>query len=186
MSFRLFDAPEREPSSFVGYAGNVIDRRSEQRGDDSVVTALADPKARIMLLRGGRACLKVTAEGFDPWYAVAEAMALGARLEHAVLLGWDGRGAVLAAPGGLDPEALPDNIKAIDYRSIHVQGLLGAEDIGALAQGAALLAWHSTHRFCGRCGQPTAIAAGGYKRRLRGLRFRAFPGHRPGRDHAPR
>ncbi|TIN31924.1 MAG: NADH pyrophosphatase, partial [Mesorhizobium sp.] len=26
MSFRLFDAPLREPSQFVGFAGNVIDR----------------------------------------------------------------------------------------------------------------------------------------------------------------
>ena len=36
MSFRLFDAPLREPSQFVGFAGNTIDRQSENRADDSV------------------------------------------------------------------------------------------------------------------------------------------------------
>ena len=31
MTFALFDAPLREPSQFVGYAGNTIDRQSEKR-----------------------------------------------------------------------------------------------------------------------------------------------------------
>ena len=31
MPFRLFDAPQAEPSQFVGFAGNIIDRQSENR-----------------------------------------------------------------------------------------------------------------------------------------------------------
>ena len=69
MSFRLFDAPEREPSQFVGFAGNTIDRQSEKRRDDSVATALADPTVRVMLTRGGRAYLKLNGEGFEPFFS---------------------------------------------------------------------------------------------------------------------
>jgi NAD+ diphosphatase len=63
-----------------------------------------------------------------------------------------------------EAEALPQTIKAIDYRSVYMQGLLGPAALGELAQAASLLAWHANHRFCGKCGQPTAMRAGGYKR----------------------
>ncbi len=165
MPFRLFDAPRREPSQFVGFAGNVIERLSEKRTDDGVDKALADPAARLMLVRGGRVYLKRGPDGFDPWYARSAAHDLSAKLEHAVLMGWDGGGRpVLAVPAGIDPEALPDTIKAIDYRSVYIQGLLSQADLGALALGAALLAWHSSHRFCSRCGSASEMRAGGYKR----------------------
>ena len=73
-------------------------------------------------------------------------------------------GPVLAVPVGVEPEALPETIKAIDYRSVYVQGLIDAAALGALAQGAALLAWHASHGFCSKCGGPTEMRAGGYKR----------------------
>ena len=164
MSISLFAASEREPSQFVGFAGNRIERLSENRSDDSVEKALTEPAARIMLMRGGRIWLKLADGGFDAYFTVAEAKERDAKLKHAVLLGWDRGVPVLAAPAGLEPEALPETIKAIDYRSVYIQGLLGAEDLGALAQGAALLAWHGNHRFCGRCGTATEMRAGGYKR----------------------
>ena len=50
MPFSLFDAPEREPSLSVGFAGNIIDRRSEQRSDDAALLALAEPAARVMMV----------------------------------------------------------------------------------------------------------------------------------------
>ena len=92
------------------------------------------------------------------------------------MLGVDETGPVLAAVAGIEPEQLPDAIKAIDYRSVYVQGLLGLSDLGALAQGVSLLAWHASHGFCGKCGSKTEIRAGGYKR------------HCPscGSDHFPR
>lgn len=175
MTFRLFDAPLREPSQFVGYSGNRIDRRSEERADDSAATALADPSARLMLMRGGRVYLKLNGAGFDPYYGAAESGPLRPKLEHAVLLGWTPEGPRLAVPAGLDPEELPEGIKAIDYRSVNVQGLLDEEGLGAVAQGAALLAWHSSHRFCGRCGAPTEIRAGGYKRLCTSCNTEHFP-----------
>jgi len=175
MTFPLFLAPEREPSRFVGFAGNTIDRQSENRSDDSLEAALADARTRIMITRGGRLHLKLDGGAFDPYFARAEAQAMGAKLEHAVLLGSDGQGPVVVAPGALEPEALPQGIKAIDHRSVYVQGLIGEDALGALAQGAALLSWHRNHRFCGRCGGQTRMRIGGYKRACPACGAEHFP-----------
>jgi NAD+ diphosphatase len=176
MTFPLFDAPPLEPSRFVGFAGNTIDRQSENRADDSAQKALADPAARILAMRAGRIYLKVNGAGFDPYHRLDEMAPVDPKLDQAILLGWSQDGPVLAVPAGVEPDALPATIKAIEFRSVNVQGLLDASGLGQLAQAGALLAWHSTHRFCGRCGAATEIRAGGYRR------------HCPacGADHFPR
>ncbi len=174
-TFRLFDAPEREPSQFVGFAGNRIDRQAENRDEQSLRRALADPATRVMLMREARLHIKLTGDGFDPYFTLDEARALDARLEDAVLLGHAASGPVLAAPAGHIADDLPDDIKAIDYRSIYVQGLVDPEALGAMAQGASLLAWHGTHRFCSRCGHNTESRIGGYKRVCLNCNAEHFP-----------
>lgn len=164
MTFAPLTGPEREPSQFVGFAGNRIDRQSENRSEDSLVLALADPHTRIMLSRASRLYVKVGGSDPDAYFSLAEAKDMGADLEQAVLLGMSADGPVLVAPGSLEPEDLPEHIKAIDHRSIYTQGLLSDKTTGELAQGAALLTWHHTHRFCGRCGGRTEMRIGGYKR----------------------
>jgi NAD+ diphosphatase len=157
------DVAAPEPSALTGFAGNRLHRWSEKRSETSVSEALADPRARLLLVGAGRAVLRPNGTSADPWFDVAAAEALGATTEEAVLLGYEDDGTpVLAAHA--DSEALPDDLKAIDYRSIYVQGLLDEPALGALAQGAALISWHDTHRFCSRCGHQSAMADGGYKR----------------------
>lgn len=165
MPFRLFDAPQAEPSQFVGFAGNIIDRQSENRSDDSVEKALADPSTRMLLMGGGRILLKFDPEGqAESYFTASEAIALGSDIGNAVLLGFSPAGPIVAVPNATEAESLPQTIKSIDYRSVYMQGLVDREALGTLAQGASLLAWHASHRFCGKCGQPTVMRAGGYKR----------------------
>ena len=175
MSFRLFDAPQIEPSQFVGFAGNTIDRQSENRSDNSVAKALENPLARLLLMGGGRILLKPGSGIFDGHFTLAEAQALGATLESAILLGFTEQGPVLAVPVATEPETLPDTIKAIDYRSVYIQGLLDPSALGAMAQAAGLLAWHASHGFCGKCGAPTEMRAGGYKRLCTACGTEHFP-----------
>ncbi|MER9080108.1 NAD(+) diphosphatase [Mesorhizobium sp. M0895] len=175
MSFSLFDAPLREPSQFVGFAGNIIDRQSENRADDSVEKALADPTTRLLLMHGGRLYLKLAQDAFDPWFGVAESRPLEASFENGVLLGFSESGPVLAVPAAVEPEQLPETIKAIDYRSVYMQGLIDEAAAGALAQGAALLAWHASHRFCSKCGTEAEMRAGGYKRHCPACGTEHFP-----------
>ncbi|MBZ9739446.1 MULTISPECIES: NAD(+) diphosphatase [unclassified Mesorhizobium] len=175
MSFRLFDAPLREPSQFVGFAGNTIDRQSENRADDSVDKALADPTTRLLLMNGGRLYLKLADGGFDPWYRVAESQPFEPSFDQGVLLGFSEQRPVLAVLAGIDAERLPETVKAIDYRSVYMQGLIDEAAAGAMAQGAALLAWHASHRFCSKCGSESQMRAGGYKRHCPNCGTEHFP-----------
>ena len=175
MTFALFDAPSREPSQFVGYAGNTIDRQSEKRSDDSVERAFADRSARLMLMRGGRILLKSREGAFDAYFTSGESAPYAPALDQAVLLGQAAKGPVLAVPVGVDVETLPEEVKAIDYRSVNVQGLLDPETLGALAQGAALLAWHASHGFCSKCGSRSEMRAGGYRRLCPNCQTEHFP-----------
>ncbi|MBN9218816.1 MAG: NAD(+) diphosphatase [Mesorhizobium sp.] len=175
MSFRLFDAPLREPSQFVGFAGNTIDRQSENRADDSVDKALADPRTRLLLMNGGRLYLKSGDGGFDPWYRVAESEPFKPSFDQGVLLGFSEHGPVVAVLAGIDAEQLPETVKAIDYRSVYMQGLIDEAAAGAMAQGAALMAWHASHRFCSKCGTQSQMRAGGYKRHCPNCGTEHFP-----------
>ncbi|GLQ80063.1 NADH pyrophosphatase [Mesorhizobium huakuii] len=176
MSFRLFDAPLREPSQFVGFAGNTIDRQSENRADDSVDKALADPTTRLLLMNGGRLHLKLGTSGsLDPWFDAAGSEPFKPSFAGTVLLGFSEQGPVLATPVGIEAEHLPETVKAIDYRSVYMQGLIDDAAAGAMAQGAALLAWHASHRFCSKCGTQSQMRAGGYKRHCPNCGTEHFP-----------
>ena len=176
MSFRLFDAPLREPSQFVGFAGNTIDRQSENRADDSVDKALADPTTRLLLMNGGRLHLKLGNSGsLDPWFDAAGSEPFKPSFAGAVLLGFSEQGPVLAMPVAIEAEQLPETVKAIDYRSVYMQGLIDEAAAGAMAQGAALLAWHASHRFCSKCGTQSQMRAGGYKRHCPNCSTEHFP-----------
>ena len=175
MNFRLFDAPLREPSQFVGFAGNRLNRLSENRSDDCVEKALEDSGARLLLMGAGRSLLKLADGAFDPYFDMEEARALGAALNEAILLGFADSGPVLGAPLVLEQDHLPDHLKAIDYRSVYMQGLLDESALGEVAQGASLLAWHVSHKFCGKCGGATEMRAGGYKRLCTACGSEHFP-----------
>lgn len=175
MVLSLFDAPLREPSQFVGFAGNRIDRQSEHRADDCVETALADPGARLLLLREGRLLMRPAGGGLECWFDVAAGRALGANLSEAILLGFSEGGPVLAASPALDLDRLPETVKAIDYRSVLNQALVDRETLGALAQAVSLVGWNASHRFCGKCGNASAMRAGGYRRACTACGTEHFP-----------
>ena len=158
-------ATQSEPSSLTGFAGNRLTRLSEKRSAQSVPEALADPRARLLLLGGGRALLRPHGASANPWFSAGELGALGLGTDDAILLGFEDDGTpVLAAPADPAIADSQDGMKAIDYRSIYVQGLLDENALGALAQGAALVSWNATHPHCARCGHETEMADGGYKR----------------------
>ncbi|KXF79015.1 NADH pyrophosphatase [Paramesorhizobium deserti] len=165
MRLRLFDLPEIEPSQAVGFAGNIIDRLSEKRSDDAAEKALAEPEALIMLLGKGRVHLSFR-NGSRPkiFFTASEIAHFEPLLHEAVLLGRQDERPLLAAVTTSDPEKLPEPFKAVDYRSVYMQGLIPGDELGALAQAAALIAWHENYRYCGRCGTLTEMRAGGYKR----------------------
>ncbi|MEO4044283.1 NAD(+) diphosphatase [Hoeflea sp. CAU 1731] len=172
----LFNGNGPEPSSFVAFAGNRLERRSEHRDDGVLEEALATAGAMAFAMRSGRAYLAMNGEGFDALHDIADLDALSPDFENAVVLGYTDSGAPrLAVPVKRDPDDLPDTIKAIDHRSIYMQGLVRGSELGELAQGASLLAWTMSHRFCGRCGEKTQPRAGGYRRECPSCGNQMFP-----------
>ncbi|MFD1198216.1 NAD(+) diphosphatase [Brucella gallinifaecis] len=165
MAFRLYDLPETEPSQLVGFAANRIDRLSEKRQDDSAFTALELPETRIMILGGNKLLLDYTEElAPRALFSLEQAQAFSPDLHEPVLLGLQDGTPIVALMALLDPETLQHPFRAQDYRSIYMEGLVPSDIVGALAQAAALTAWHSNHRFCGRCGNKSEMRAGGAKR----------------------
>ncbi len=175
MTFRLFDLPPHEASTRLGFSGNPLDRQSEKRTDDASAQALAHPEARIMLVANGRLFLKLADGRFDPFFAAGDLARWQANPAEVILLGTDDAGPVLAVPSAQDTEAMPEGVKAIDFRSIYVQGLLDRERAGMLAQASALIFWNQSHRFCGRCGAETLMVWGGMKRACPACKAEHFP-----------
>ncbi|MFZ2099756.1 MAG: NAD(+) diphosphatase [Oricola sp.] len=165
MTTRLADTPYPDPSSATGFSGNRLERRSEKRNADSTREALKDDRAHLYLLTEGRVLLKHDEEIFDPLFAPGEIIDLDVDLDESVLLGFEADNTpVLAAWTGVDREHLPHHIKAIELRSVYVQGLVPPDKLGAIAQASALVSWNRTHQFCSRCGAESEITDGGYKR----------------------
>ena len=165
MIMRLADAPHHDASSETGFSGNRLQRRSEKRNDVSARDALRNDRAHLYLFLDNRVLLKHDEEVFDPLFAPGEIADLAVDLDEAVLLGFEAdETPVLAAPCGMEKDHLPHDMKAIDLRSVYMQGLVSADRLGAIAQGSALVSWNRSHRFCARCGHESRIADGGYKR----------------------
>ncbi|MDZ7822634.1 MAG: NAD(+) diphosphatase [Ahrensia sp.] len=175
-SFTLFDAPYPEHSAASAFSGNRLNRFSERRSETCVKDAMADPNARLLVVAFGKLLLRETDGALNGIFTVADLDALNAAGGTIVLLGWDQKGCPwLAAQSALCEEDLPNGISAVDFRSVYIQGLLDDEQLGMLAQGGALLAWHKSHQFCSKCGHPSEIKDGGYKRLCPSCEAQHFP-----------
>lgn len=166
MTSRFAQSPYPDFSAQLGFCGNRLDRRSENRTQDGVAQALAHPQVKIMLIGRGRVLLAVEGDVHRPYFTPAEMATHGATADQTILLGYEtDQTPVLAAPITLDAEgAAPDGFLNIDFRSLYIQGLVNSDALGVLAQGAALLAWHASHKHCARCGAQSRMADSGYKR----------------------
>lgn len=159
------------------FAGSPLDRLDHRRRDaEWIAERLADPATRYLpvsklapavreadgpTLAWCRShALEFAADGSDPIF-------LGARGDE-VLFALDVTG--LENPGerlGLRNAEFPD-LRAIASR-------LSVEDASIAAQARHLVDWHSRHRFCPGCGQPTHTKDGGWSRLCGACSTEHFP-----------
>jgi NAD+ diphosphatase len=166
-----------DPSARTGYGENPLDRLGMRRDDADFVTSLfLSPATRHFVFSGDIPCLRQTEQGLSPFFTRAQTQALG-QLREPVLLGADEAGAIFAQQ--LDeplPEAAQNGAPVqIDLRSLAVQGLLPASQLGALAEAKSLLHWHARHGFCAHCGARTKVASAGWKRSCEACGTHHFP-----------
>lgn len=179
---RPFIDPNYQPeetSDQLSFSGNRLERLSEERADDCVDIALKEPLARGFGFARGRVLINFSGDQPRGLMSVEELSAFSPYLDRAILLGYDEGAPRLAVPLNINPDdenlVLPEGIKVVDYRSLAGQGLLAHEELGQVAQGAATLAWHSSSRFCGRCGSQTKMLGGGVKRHCPSCERDQFP-----------
>ncbi|MDB5526065.1 MAG: hydrolase [Rhizobium sp.] len=174
----IFDVlqPHPEASAMVAFAGNKLDRQSENRLDDCVETALKHEGVHLFAFAGGKLVLKHEEQLLDPLFAPYELNELLPDFDNAVLLGFEETGEPrLAVPVGIDPEASADHLKFADGRSLMREALISEDLLGEFAQASGLISWNLSCRFCGKCGAPTASEAGGYRRKCTACNALYFP-----------
>ena len=161
----------------LGFISNVLSRHSAERDHGALERAVADPNALTVLIAGDIPVLGARGEGATAFLSASDVARLTAH-EEQVLLGTRDGTAVL---GTLAPaeaaEAFKDDpaFRIVDLRSVAVQGLVPADELGALAMAKSLLFWHQRHRFCPNCGAPTALSAAGFRRDCASCKAQHFP-----------
>ncbi|MCB1386622.1 MAG: NAD(+) diphosphatase [Nitratireductor sp.] len=159
----LFSAPFPEPSQSFGFAGNRLVRDSENRDETSLQKALDNPASRFFL-HSGASVLVEKGDAPRAAFSIEEARGRGADPAASVLLGTAPDGAPqLSVAAPIDAEALQEPFHLYDHRALLYASSVSEAEVGAIAQGAALLAFLANHRFCGKCGAPTRTEIGGYR-----------------------
>ncbi|WP_370147438.1 NAD(+) diphosphatase [Streptacidiphilus sp. EB129] len=151
-----------------------VDRAAEHRLDEPwLAAAWSHPATRVLVISEGKAFVVDTERGSElvllPSFEAPEG---GERY----FLGTDQDGvsyfAVALAggtlPGRLDGDARPAGLR-------EVGALLDDRQAGLLVHAVALENWHSSHRFCSRCGHATGPAAAGHVRRCTSCAHEHYP-----------
>ena len=164
----------REASHAHAFSGNPIERWSEGRGGVGLSEASATESAGFYLFMEDRALVRFNGETPTARFPLVDCEALGLDRDSLILLGVVAdaprlAGQVLSAP------TLPEDVKAIDLRSLAIQGLLDPQDLASLAQARSYLHWHAANRFCGRCGGTLSVKGGGTSRYCEKCSNEIFP-----------
>lgn len=166
----------------ITFSGGTLDRTAPDRMKPGYIAGLAAAKdAGVICFANDRALVDVAANPPSVYKSPVGAIPVSGKVEP-VLLGLEeeSRAPVFAQFVGYDEEGrptadLPDSVKAIDLRSLATQDLVSREEFGMLAYACSLLNWHSTHRFCAKCGEETAMGEGGDRRICGACKREHFP-----------
>lgn len=170
----LFEASTAEPSRLTAFAGNRLDRQSEIRPVECLEEAfLHEETLAYAVLEGD---IVLGSDDGKVLFRLHELNGFRPEKENAVLLGYtiDGAPRVML-PLALDRQELPPSLKTVDCRTLYMQQVLPPAILGEVAQGASLVAWNASARFCGRCGGSTLGECGGYRRRCQQCNKEFFP-----------
>ncbi|MDO6461109.1 NAD(+) diphosphatase [Granulosicoccaceae sp. 1_MG-2023] len=147
------------------FAGNPLDRRSDMRQDPATVQQwFEDDGTRIIPYWRNRVLVDHSDKLLDlpvPRSALAKDEHKRVYLGHSA----DGRALFLLDLSHLEEAQLLATAQAaalLDLREAAAR--LSLQDSAIAGFSHALMHWHKTHRFCGRCGTPTVPVNGGHMR----------------------
>jgi NAD+ diphosphatase len=156
------------------FAGNPLDRVSQRRQDASwVASLLDDPGTRVLPLHDLKPQIHHSSAAALDWQQVAPWRPLIDGGSTLILLGVrEGRAyfALDATAAEMPPEG--DTV-AMDARTAAAR--IDGDEAAILAEARSLIDWHDRHRFCAKCGAPSAIASGGWMRLCPNCKAHHFP-----------
>lgn len=170
----VFNGEFPEPSNSVGFAKNTLVRDAENRAEECLPNALKNQNTQVYIIVNSTAVV-IRADKTSVLITQADIIKFDVNLEHSVVLGDTTEGSRLAVSASIDEDNMPAGYEIIEIRSLLYQSKISEADIGAVAQGASLLAWHNTSKFCGTCGAATVSKIGGYRRDCNNCGNNAFP-----------
>jgi NAD+ diphosphatase len=149
-----------------------VDRAAEHRQDEPwLAAAWSHPDTRVLVVAEGQAFVVDGPQASElvllPSFEAPEGgerYFLGTGTEGTAFFAV----ALASLPGRLDGDARPAGLR-------EVGGLLRDRDAGLLVHAVALENWHRSHRYCSRCGHPTAPAAAGHVRRCTSCAHEHYP-----------
>lgn len=146
------------------FANGPLDRQSERRRDpDGIERALHDPATRFVPVWRTRSLVAARKAVFLDG---AQAAPLLAQADPVIFLGeWQGSAWFALELSSLAPDVFTDALRAGEFKDLRFASVgLDRDEAAVLAYARALLYWHRRHRFCGRCGAPTAVREAGHAR----------------------
>ena len=161
-----------DPFATLGFAQSRLLRHSSEQPESAVPSPDA-PGTRLVLFVGDRPVLRAGTALHEAGTVAPE----GAAIAQRIFLGsLDGRPVFalgLNADAGAAYEAEP--FTTLDLRSIATEGAVEPHELGLLATAKSMLDWHARHGFCARCGTPTEMRAGGFRRECPNCQAHHFP-----------
>jgi len=176
----------------VTFGGSGLNRAAELRGDASQIAALMqDGAARGLPIWRGKPLFCGKDRDRAGWLELGHSLFDNAT-EAPIFLGLDDDGARFAYDvSAWEPEQLPDTLGAFfdpseqlhpdlpdGYAFAELRGVMtriSARDAELVATAKAVMNWHSSHRFCARCGQPSVVGMSGWQRDCKGCGGHHFP-----------
>jgi len=140
------------------FAATPFDRGGERREDVGWLTSLRQDRRACFVMVAADGRVKLAPDGSGIARAHLHEVANSEALASASLLGFEAGVPLFAtcAAGG--------DVEAECYADLRmIAATLPAHEAGVAAYARALLYWQSRTRFCGRCGHPVALIAGGHR-----------------------
>jgi NAD+ diphosphatase len=165
------------------FAGGAIDRATHLRGMADALRA--DPAARVLPVWRGKPLIDGSAGAPALGWLATDAAALAGATDVAVFLGLDGGPRFAldvshlegpeAQPGFADPTTLDltPTLRFMELRGVMAD--LPPDQAGDAATAKGVLEWHRTHPRCARCGAPTRMEDGGWRRGCVACGAKHFP-----------
>jgi NAD+ diphosphatase len=164
------------------FSGNPLDRAHSQRRDEAwLERAVKDSASRFLAFSQLKVLVDNRAGPRLAWLGTGEVGRL--RMDQPpVLLGLLDRIAHFAVDIPGDPEVAEvlGSREGLGFAETRAAAMcLDRAETGILAQARAQVEWHTSQRYCGKCGGPTEPARGGEVRICLGCRVEHFPRTNP-------